>query len=258
MPAPSLLGSSARSAAEPSRGSSQSDAKTLLDLMYDGFYMLFLLRNRWSPADAESFRGRLRDFLLSVERGSRRLEISAEDLYEAKYAFCALVDERVMMSQGALRAAWERKPLQLELFGEQLAGEHFFDKLEQLRQQGASRLPVLEVFHMCLLMGFQGKYLIDGAEKLGYLTARLGEEIAQLKGRRAAFAPHWQAPDSITHKLRAEVPLWVVGALFALAGLLAFLGLRWALDRQTRSDLAAYAQVVKMPARSAHVTITLP
>lgn len=256
MTAPSLLAST-RPVAAP-RAATQPDAKTLLDLMYDGFYMLFLLRNRYSPADAEGFRAKLRDFLLAVERGSRKLETPAEDLYLAKYAFCALVDERVLMSQSSVRASWERNPLQLEMFGEQLAGEAFFDKLEQARQQGAAKLQVLEVFHMCLLMGFQGKYLIEGTEKLGYLTARLGDEIAQLKGRRAEFAPHWQAPDRVSHKLRAEVPLWVVGALFALAGLLAFVGLRAFLDRQTQGDLAAYQQIVTMPAQSAHVTITLP
>lgn len=257
MTAPSLLGNPRPGPAAP-RAAAPVEAKTLLDLMYDGFYMLFLLRNRYSPADAESFRARLKDFLSGVDRGARKLGTSAEDVYLAKYAFCALVDERVMMSQSAVRAAWERKPLQLEMFGDQLAGESFFERLEQTRQQGASKLQVLEVFHMCLLMGFQGKYLIEGTEKLGYLTARLGDEIAHLKGRRAEFAPHALPPDRVSHKLRAEVPLWVVASMFALAGLLAFIGLRFALDRQTLGDLAAYAQVIKMPAQTAHVTITLP
>jgi hypothetical protein len=50
----------------------------------------------------------------------------------------------------------------------------------------------------------------------------------------------------------------VVGALFALAGLLAFLSLRWSLDWQTQVDLDAYQQIVRMPSMPAHVTITLP
>ena len=226
--------------------------------MYDGFYMLFLLKNRWVPADAESFRERLRDFLAAFDRGAKRLDVPAEDAYLAKYAYCALVDEAVLSTQATVRDAWQRKPLQLELFGDQLAGETFFERLESLQSQGASRLQALEVFHMCLLMGFQGKYLLEGSEKLGYLTARLGDEIARLKGRRAVFAPQWQAPDRVRHQLRTEVPLWVVGSVFALAGLLAFTGLRFVLQRQTLADLAPYAQVIKMPAQPAHVTITLP
>jgi type VI secretion system protein ImpK len=182
----------------------------------------------------------------------------ASPLLPKTYAFAALVDETVLTSPSSLRQAWERRPLQLELFGDQLAGEHFFDRLDELRGQGAPKVQVLEVFHMALLMGFQGKYRIEGPEKLGFLTARLGDEVAQLRGTRPGFAPHSLASDSVQHKLRHEVPLWVMASAFALAGLLAFIGLRWWLDRQTGAELAGYQGIVKMPEQPAYVTITLP
>ena len=260
--APSLLGARAGAAAAALRTGvttgAPTEARTLLDLMYDGFYMLFLLKNRYSPSDAEAFRARLREFLQHVDRGGKRIDAANEDLYLTKYAYCALMDEMVLAQQGALAEGWRRNPLQLEMFGEQLAGEAFFDKLEALRAQGASKVQVLEVFHMCLLMGFQGKYLLEGSEKLGYLTARLGDEIATHKGQRAAFAPHAYAGDRVRHTLRADVPVWVLASVLALAGLLAFLGLRWALERRTQGDLAAYSQLIALPAQAAHVTITLP
>jgi type VI secretion system protein ImpK len=257
--APSLLGARAAAAtAGLARSGAHVDARTLLDLMVDGFYMLFLLKNRYTPSDAEAFRARLREFLQHVERGAKRIDASNEDLYLTKYAWCALMDEMVLASQGALAESWRRNPLQLEMFGEQLAGEAFFDKLEALRAQGAAKVQVLEVFHMCLLMGFQGRYLLEGSEKLGYLTARLGDEIATHKGQRAAFAPHAYAADRISHKLRTDAPLWVLASVLALAGLLAFLGLRWGLTQRTQNDLAAYTQLITLPAQAAHVTITLP
>jgi type VI secretion system protein ImpK len=256
--APSLLGARAAAAATAARAAAPTEARTLQDLMVDGFYMLFLLKNRYTPTDAETFRARLREFLAQVERGGKRIDAASEDLYLTKYAYCALMDEMVLASQGALAESWRRNPLQLEMFGEQLAGEAFFDKLEALRAQGAAKVQVLEVFHMCLLMGFQGKYLLEGSEKLGYLTARLGDEIATHKGQRAAFAPHAYAADRIRHKLSADVPVWVMASVLALAGLLAFLGLRWLLDQRTQSDLGAYAQLITLPAQAANVTITLP
>ena len=96
------------------------------------------------------------------------------------------VDEAILASGMNIREIWERRPLQLVLFGDQLAGEHFFDKLEAARNGGSSRINALEVFHMCLLVGFKGRYLLEGPEKLKYLTAQLGEQIAhhQRKGRR--------------------------------------------------------------------------
>lgn len=240
------------------RASAPIEARTLLDLMYDGFYMLFLLKNKHAPTDADAFREKVKDFLREFERGADKLRAPNEDVYLAKYAFCALVDEAVLMSQFKIRDAWERQPLQLQFFGEQLAGENFFKRLEELRRQGASRVQALEVFHMCLLLGFQGKYLLEGTEKLNYLTARLGDEIAHLKGQRVSFAPHWAPPDQVAHALKNEIPLWVIGSVFALMGLLAFVGLRWSLARTTTAELAAYQQLIKLPPRAAHLTITLP
>jgi type VI secretion system protein ImpK len=65
-----------------------------------------------------------------------------------------------------IRAAWKRRPLQLTLFGKLLAGKKFFQYLEECRAQGAARLQSLEVFHLCLLPGYRGKYLLERPEKL--------------------------------------------------------------------------------------------
>ncbi len=254
---PSLFGA-AQAAALPGATGAPRQARDLMDLLYEGFYMVFLLRNRHAPTEPGVFRERLKAFLAQFERGTQRLGSSAEDTYLAKFAFTALVDELAMSPVLGLREAWERRPLQLELFGEQLAGERFFEHLESLRQQGAARIQVLEVFHMCLLLGFQGRYVLEGSEKLGFLTARLGDEIVHLRGQRAPFAPHALAPDRILHTLKGEAPLWVVGSVFALLGLLAYIGLNQHLSRQTERDLAQHNALVQMPAQTAHVTITLP
>ncbi len=233
-------------------------AGSLVDLMYDGFYMVFLLKNRHLPSDAALFRERVREFLHELDRTAPRQSASPDDLHAAKYAFCALVDEIVLTSVPRLRDEWERKPLQLQFFGEQLAGEHFFAQLEDLRHQGASRLRALEVFHMCLLLGFQGRYMLEGTEKLGYLAARLGDEIAHLRGRRIGFAPHWAAPDRVVHALKNQAPLWMIVCVLACVSLLGLIGLRWSLSQQTARQLEGYLGIVKLPARTAYVNITLP
>ena len=119
-------------------------------------------------------------------------------------------------------------------------------------------MPSLEVYHYCLLLGFEGKYRIEGPEKLGYLSARLGDEITFLKGRKVGFAPHWMPPDRVTHALRRIVPLWAPAVLLGGLGLIAFLGVSAMLSRQTDRDLARYQDVVQMPPQTARVTISLP
>jgi type VI secretion system protein ImpK len=52
--------------------------------------------------------------------------------------------------------------------------------------------------------------------------------------------------------------LWVLCGVFALAGLGAYLGYRSALGHETDRALARYNDLIKLPPRSAYVTITLP
>ena len=232
--------------------------RSLIDLMSDGFYLLMLIKRGQTPNDAERFFESIRQFLEKVERGAAKLEIASVDVYAAKYAFCAAIDEAILSQPSPLHSEWERNPLQLRLFGEHLAGEHFFDRLEELRSQGAPRLASLEVYHYCLLLGFEGKYRLEGTEKLGYLTARLGDEITYIKGKRTGFAPHWLPPDRVVHALRQVVPLWAPAAVLAALGLVGYFGLNAWLGRDTEARLAAHQDIVQLPQETPRITITLP
>lgn len=232
--------------------------ETLADLLYKGFYLNYLLRRGWTPATVQTLTERVNRFLDDFERRATRRNFTAEDIYDAKYAFCATLDESVLSKVGPIRDEWELEPLQLRLFGDQLAGEHFFDKLDAARQRGKERLPALEVFHLCLLLGFKGKYLLEGPEKLSFYTRQVGEQIAHIKGTRAAFAPHWMPPDHISHRLKRNVPAWAVSAVLAVAALVGYLALRNHADVLTAAALAPYQDIVALPPSAPHVTITLP
>ena len=248
--APSLIG-----AAAPAQSTAP---QTLLDLMYDGFYALFMLKNGNGPQDNTDFAQRMAQFLDEFGRGAKKQGAPADDIDASKYAFCAAVDEIILRSSFPIREDWSRRPLQLLLFGEQLAGENFYNRLEALRARGSAHLQALEVFHMCLLLGFQGRYIIEGSEKLNYLTARLGDEIASMKGKRGGFAPHAERPDAVFHKLRSDLPVWVLCSVFGLICLLGYVGLRTSLDKTSAERMSAYNDVVKLAPKPANLTIILP
>lgn len=236
----------------------QQRVPSLVELMHEGFHMLSMLRHGSAPPGEAEFAAAIRSFLDSFSSEARALRIAVEDIEDAKYAFCAALDETILASSFPLRDAWERRPLQLLLFGDQLAGEHFFDKLEQLRLKGGERLQALQVFHMCLLLGFRGRYALDGIDRLSYLAARLGDEIAHLQGKGKGFAPRAARPDNVAHKLQSNTPYWIAGGVFALAALLSFGAMRLTLDGATDTTLAAYHDVVRQPARPATLSVTLP
>ncbi|WP_174875425.1 type IVB secretion system protein IcmH/DotU [Vogesella oryzae] len=205
---------------------------SLREMLEDGVYLLFLLKDGNAPGSSVEFNRRIDLFLQQYERNARNFGKSHEAIGQAKYAFCALLDEIVLASDFALRDEWERMPLQLRLFGEHLAGEGFFNRLEQLRLDPAKHIEELEVYYSCLLLGFQGRYLLEGEEKLGYLTHKLGQEIQQVRGGKADFAPNWQLPQRFQAFVRHELPMWLYLALLALVAAGIWGTYRWLLGRQ--------------------------
>ncbi|WP_035055125.1 type IVB secretion system protein IcmH/DotU [Andreprevotia chitinilytica] len=196
---------------------------TLRDMLEDGVYLLFLLRDGNAPNSSAEFNRRVDQFLQQYDKNARNFGKTAESIEQSKYAFCALMDEIILSSDFPLREEWERMPLQLRLFGEHLAGEGFFDRLEMLRMDPVKHIEALETYHACLLLGFQGKYLLEGSEKLGYLTARVGQEIQQVRGGKAEFAPNWKLPHRFQAFVRHELPLWLYFALLAIVGVGVFI-----------------------------------
>ena len=281
---------------------------SLVDLLHEGFYAMFLIRSGATPlddrdylqagkeaglADADAttagalgeggdtpphkdrieptkqsaasdepeptaFMRKVTAFLADFDREARKLQIAGEDIEAAKYAFSATFDEAILSSSFQIRGAWGCQPLQLDVSPGQLAGNQFFDRLEALRSTGGARLQALQVFHMCLLLGFRGRHMFDSSDKLSYITARLGDEIAHIKGKSQGFAPRAERPDQIVNKLRNEVPLWALSSVFAVLALTAYIGLETSLRHSTQDSLAPYADLIKLAPPPANVTITLP
>lgn len=206
----------------------------LKDLLEDGVHLLFLLKNGHAPDGAEAFNQQVDTLLAGFERHAAGFGKPLEAIQDSKYAFCAVLDEIILSSDFGVREAWERNPLQLRLFGEHLAGEGFFDRLERLRLEPLKYIETIEVFHTCLILGFQGKYLLEGEARLGLYTARIGQEIASVRGGRAGFAPHWKPPFQFQAFVRHELPVWVFHVLLVLVAFLLFLAFTCLLRGQVR------------------------
>jgi len=235
-----------------------SEKISLTDLMLDGFYMLLLIKRGQEPETMQPFIEAVQNFLNNFEKAALKEGFDHQDIHTTKYAYCAMVDETILHSSCNFREEWSCNPLQLLLFGDHLAGENFFIRLEELRAQGASRLHAIEVYHFCLLLGFKGKYLIEGAEKLHYLKARLSDELVYMKGKRTAFSPHWQRPDAVAHTLRRNFPLWGAAALLGIICLISYATLSFSISQNTEHQLAHYENIIQMPNKVANIKITLP
>ncbi|MGE7989493.1 type IVB secretion system protein IcmH/DotU [Pseudomonas sp. NPDC089554] len=219
-----------------------SEKPTLKDLVQDFISMALIVRRGRPVTSVQTFEARVERFFANLEREARAANYSVEQVKDIQYALCAFLDESVLRAKDSeLRRHFELQPLQFRYFGVHLAGEGFFEKIEVLRADVRQHIDVLEVYHLCLALGFEGKFSIGSKDQLRYLANSLGQDIARYRKAPKALSPDWALPDQVSQMLRHEVPLWVYLALIALACVAVYLTLDWLLDK----DVAALAEQVR-------------
>jgi type VI secretion system protein ImpK len=79
-----------------------------------------------------------------------------------------------------------------------VGGDVFFDYLGSLlAQQDSEDLgDVLEVYQLCLLLGFRGRYGSSRPEDLQSWTARLRDRLTQIRGATGRMVTPWEPPRS--------------------------------------------------------------
>ena len=141
-------------------------------------------------------------WLKELEARGQQLGFKEPQLQNTKFALAAFVDETVMAGGHAIRNDWERFPLQLEYFQEQFAGVKFFERMDALLKNAESEADVLEVYYLCLLLGFKGKYHIYLEDQLpGVLQNVAGHSTSN--GAREHFhvsVPH--GANALPHSAR--------------------------------------------------------
>lgn len=164
---------------------------------------------------------RIQTLLEDMERKGLELGIQKRDLDDAKYAIVAFIDEQLFRAPWAGRQEWMLEPLQLVYFNENTAGEGFFQRLDQL-ERDPQRLHVLEVFYLCLTLGFQGKYAVRGGDGLSAVIDRLASMLARATPNGEVLSPHGVPVDAGRGGARREAPvLFLAGGLVAVAIILA-------------------------------------
>lgn len=168
-----------------------------------------LRSNRQAVNDAEAFRQQIRQALRLADQEGRRLGYVEEDIRLGIFAVVAFLDESILNLQNPVFADWVRKPLQEELFGRHTAGEIFFENLQNLlgRRETPDLADLLEVYQLCLLLGFVGRYSIRGQGDLRAVIEATGDKIRRIRKPRGDISPAWMIPEQFFSQGGADV--WV-------------------------------------------------
>lgn len=203
--------------------------------------LALILRKGRQVESIANFTASVEAFFTHLERKARAAHYTAEQVRDTQYALCAFLDESVLRAEdGDLRRHFELHPLQFRYFKVHLAGEGFFERIEALRADVQQNLEVLEVYHLCLALGFEGKYSVGDKDPLHYLANTLGQDIARYRHVPDTSTTDWALPDPVSHLLRHEVPVWVYLAVIALVCVAVYATLAHLLDQ----DVARLAEQI--------------
>jgi type VI secretion system protein ImpK len=208
-----------------------------LALFYEGV-LTAIVRvqcGRQALEGVDEFRTGMKQALKNIGEQATKRGYSGENVEQANFAVVAFLDEVVMSSLDKGNALWARKSLQEEMFDQRSAGELFFKRLEALRasRDSAELAEVLEVYYLCLLLGYEGRYAVGSKAELHLLMDNVRERIERILLRQPAFSVDAGIPDSAPSRISRCTwlrKLQITGAVTAVVAVIAFAGFRWNLN----------------------------
>lgn len=178
------------------RHDSEASHAERLPLLYQGILtaIVRIQSGKQELIDANAFQKRMEDLLNEIEREAIRVGYRNQDAQDAHYAVIAFLDETVRRSNDPNRSQWT--PLQAKRYGEAVAGEGVFERLKKIRTRRDSRdlADLLEIYTLCFLLGYQGRYAVGERSELDRLIEDLREQIERIRGHQELLSPEGNLP----------------------------------------------------------------
>jgi type VI secretion system protein ImpK len=152
--------------------------------------------NRQPVTDANVFRHQMREAIKMADQEARKRGYDPEEIKLAIFAVVAFLDESILNLRLPVFADWPRQPMQEEYFGHHVAGEIFFQHLQKLLQMNDSQslADLLEVFQLCLLLGFMGRYSLGSRGDLQPILQATAEKIHRIRRTNLAISLNGMLP----------------------------------------------------------------
>jgi type VI secretion system protein ImpK len=198
-----------------SERTSKNDLITFAGPVFD----LILRLKAGIVAPSNDLRPKVASLLQDFEKRAERYRFNHKIIQVSKFALAAFVDETVLLNNFPNREQWEKYALQLEYFGEQLAGNKFFEKLEAMLGQIEVTKDAVEVYYVCMLLGFKGRYAVYEQDKLLAIMQKTANALVKAgKIVPVELSPHWLANDQPEPPKKRGMPVWAKLMAFGWIG----------------------------------------
>lgn len=193
------------------------------------------LRSRRLRMTSEaSFRREVTELLESAEDEAKGLGYSPESVADGKFAVVTFLDNSVLDSRNPAFVQWGGLLLEQECFGTNNGGQIFFERLQRLLDQPASRelADTLEVYQLCLLLGFRGQFVEqEGVGRTARILESAARKIGLGRGEPGELTPTWRMPEQPVVTVARDP--WLRRLVYASLGFLVLAVALFAIFRYT-------------------------
>lgn len=205
------------------RGSSSRQGNTDLVAFAGPTFDLILRLKAGLIQPSNNLRPQIASLLKEFEERAIRYRHRESVIRVAKFGLAVFVDEIILIkaSEGgnySLREEWEKVPIQLDFFGDNIGGETFYEKLEAMLRQIDVTADAVEVYYVCMLLGFRGKYAVYEQDKFLKIMQKTADALVRVgKITKVELSPHWLANDQPPPPKKRGMPTWA--KMMAFSGL---------------------------------------
>lgn len=151
-------------------------AATVDTLMQDTWLLALAIRNGKPPVVDDALYQHCLDMIQQVQ--DKLTSMGALDYLteEIKFAHCVFVDEAIMSQPDTdVSTWWNRTPLQGHFLDHLHGGDLFYEHIKKLLREPAPSLVLVTCYYRMLLLGYRGKYRIEGHPERQALMNQLCE-----------------------------------------------------------------------------------
>jgi type VI secretion system protein ImpK len=206
------------------------------------------LRATTSHPDPAGLHRQLLARVKEFETAAQSSGVPQQKVIAARYVLCTFIDEVAAATPWGGSGAWREHNLLQEFHDERDGGEKAFKLLERLGEDVAANLDVLELFYVCIALGFEGRYRTkaNGRSQLDAIAARLVEVLRPEGGKQNSrtLSLRWTGVSMERSRTLSVLPIWVVVAVGGAIVLGTFLFLNARLNTLSRP---AFRQIAAVP-----------
>jgi type VI secretion system protein ImpK len=152
------------------------------------------LRSAAAPKNSTRFSQLLINSVREFDRNLLHTQLRHETALVARYILCSAIDESVLSTGWGISCGWAHRSLLRLFHSEANGGDRFFALLEHAMARQQECRDLLELFYLCLSLGFEGRLHLDprGHDKIETLRMQLYRMLYREQPRNTELAMQWR------------------------------------------------------------------